>query len=111
MAGSEKFGPEHATPTLYEGCVTFVEALDTQAPEAHEQVVALWQALGARVIDVDPARHDALVARTSHIPHILAALIAELAGDACDVRAAAGRGFRDVTRIAAGRPKSGAISA
>ena len=105
MAGSEKFGPEHATATLYDGCVTFVEALQSHEPEAHERVVTMWQSVGARVIEVEPVRHDALVARTSHIPHILAALIAELAGDACDVRAEAGRGFRDVTRIAAGRPE------
>ncbi len=104
MAGSEKFGPGHAEPELYEGCVTIVATAENQAPDAREVVCDLWRAVGAEVIEVDPERHDAVVARTSHIPHILAACIAELAARAGDVPPFVGQGFRDVTRVAAGRP-------
>lgn len=105
MAGSEKYGPEHATPHLYDGCAAIVEPRVDHAEDAHETVCSLWRAVGARVVEVDPSLHDGLVARTSHIPHILAAIIAELAAGAGDVHALVGRGFRDVTRIAAGRPE------
>lgn len=104
MAGSEKFGPEHAFADLYAGCVTVVEKRTrVHAPDAHETVCALWRSLGARVIELEPERHDAIVARTSHTPHIVAACLA-LAADA-DTEACplAGGGFRDTTRIAAGR--------
>ncbi|MDZ4859930.1 MAG: prephenate dehydrogenase/arogenate dehydrogenase family protein [Candidatus Hydrogenedentes bacterium] len=103
MAGSEKFGPEHASANLYDGCVTIVEPLDDHAEDAHETVCALWRAVGSRVIEVAPRAHDDIVARTSHIPHVVAALIAELAAASGEVRDFTGKGFRDVTRIAAGR--------
>lgn len=105
MAGSEKYGPEHATPHLYEGCVTVVEKRGAHAPDAHAAVCSLWQAVGAQVVEMDPATHDAVVACTSHIPHVAAALVARLAGESEEVRALVGQGFRDVTRIAGGRPE------
>jgi prephenate dehydrogenase len=68
-------------------------------------VVALWTALGAQVVDIEPALHDALLARTSHIPHIVASALATLAVRKGDVRLLIGNGFRDMTRIAASRPE------
>ena len=104
MAGSEKYGPEHATPALYEGSVTIVEPPAQHAPEAHRAVCDLWRTVGSTVLEFDPVRHDQIVACTSHVPHILAACLALLAADKGDVRAMAGKGFRDTTRVAAGRP-------
>lgn len=103
MAGSEKFGPEHGDPELYTGSVCFVESSDGLDPEATATVQRLWEAVGAQVVRVAPAEHDLYVARTSHLPHVLAAAIAEVAGRAGDVRPFVGNGFRDTTRIAAGR--------
>lgn len=105
MAGSEKFGPEHADANLYDGCVTIVEPLDGQDPEAHEAVRALWNSVGASIVELRPEQHDMLVARTSHIPHIMAALTAEQATCARGVPSVIGNGFRDTTRVAAGRPE------
>lgn len=106
MAGSEKFGPEHASASLYEGSVVIVEPPSPQhAPDAHAAVCELWRAVGARIIEIEPQWHDALLARTSHIPHIVAACLAQLAAEEGDVRAVVGGGFRDTTRIAAGRPE------
>ncbi|NUM56708.1 MAG: prephenate dehydrogenase/arogenate dehydrogenase family protein [Candidatus Hydrogenedentes bacterium] len=103
MAGSEKYGPEHSTPHLYDGCVTIVEPKDNHADDAHELVCALWRSVGSRVVEIPPQLHDDVVARTSHIPHIIAALVAELAAGGGDVKDLVGKGFRDVTRIAEGR--------
>ncbi len=110
MAGSEKFGPEHGYPELYEGCVTVVEEGAHLDPGAHAAVAGLWRTVGANVVEMAPAVHDVIVARTSHIPHVVAAALARLAAEVGDasldkVRALVGPGFRDVTRIAASRPE------
>jgi prephenate dehydrogenase len=105
MAGSEKFGPEYGRPDFYEGTVTIVEPLTTHAPDAHAAVCALWQAVGSTLVEIPPPTHDALLARTSHIPHVVAACLSVLADRLGDVRAVAGKGFSDVTRVAAGRPE------
>ena len=105
MAGSEQFGPEHGRADLYEGSVCLVECGDGIDAEARAAVVALWEALGARVVDIQPEAHDALLARTSHVPHILSTAIATCAGKQGDIKALIGNGYRDMTRIAAGRPE------
>jgi len=106
MAGSEKFGPEHATVDLFEGSVCFIEAMKGHAADAHAAVAELWSSLGARVVPVDPATHDVMAARTSHVPHVVAAALARLTAEGGDaLRAFAGGGFRDTTRIADGRPE------
>lgn len=103
MTGSEKYGPEHATATLYEGCITLVEPRNNHAEDAYDKVVSLWAAVGSRVVEIPADLHDGIVAKTSHIPHIIAALVAEQAANAGDVKHLIGKGFRDVTRIAEGR--------
>jgi prephenate dehydrogenase len=104
MAGSEKYGPEFGRADLYEGAWTIVCPRDAD-PAATKTVHSLWEAVGSRVIETTPEEHDAVVAVTSHIPHIVSASIAELAGEAGDVAPFIGNGFRDVTRIAGGRPE------
>lgn len=105
MAGSEKFGVENADAALYTGCAVIIEQADDVDPEAFEKVRALWQALDATVVPMPPERHDAGAARTSHLPHVLAAAMAAVAHRAGDVRPLIGNGFRDATRIAASRPE------
>jgi prephenate dehydrogenase len=111
MGGSEKFGPENATPTLFQGCVTMVEAGDHIDAEAREAVCGLWRDIGARVVEMDPQVHDVVAARTSHVPHLMAACVSilaagELDAHAREVRALIGQGFRDVTRIAESRAET-----
>ncbi len=103
MAGSEKFGPEHATPDLYDNTVTIVESRADDASDAWNDVAGLWKAVGCSVVELDPALHDALLARTSHLPHIVAASLALVAATHDAASTVVGNGFRDATRIAAGR--------
>lgn len=106
MAGSEKFGPEHAVPDLYEGSFTIIEHCARLAPEARQMVTELWQTLGSTVVEHEPLRHDECVARTSHLPHVAASALAQLlAGYGHDIRPFVGKGFRDTTRVAGGRPE------
>ncbi len=105
MAGSEKYGPEHGRADFYEGSVCLLETGEHLEPQARATVAALWQAVGARVVDVQPASHDLFLAYTSHIPHVVSAAMASLALEQGDVRPMIGNAFRDMTRIAASRPE------
>jgi prephenate dehydrogenase len=107
MAGSEKSGLEAARADLYDGAVTAVTPGICGDGPVVDRVCRLWRDVGAHVVRLDAAEHDALVARTSHLPHLLAALLVTVAGrDRADaVKAFCGSGFRDVTRVAAGSPE------
>jgi prephenate dehydrogenase len=105
MAGSHKFGPEHGDPALYAGAACLVEADPALDPQALDLVHALWNTVGGRVVDIAPETHDAMVARSSHLPHVVAAAVASVAAEAGDIAPFVGPGFRDSTRVAAGRPE------
>lgn len=108
IAGTEHSGAAAAFPTLFRDRVTVVAPLPETAPDAVATVRTLWETCGARVIELDPARHDRIFAAVSHLPHVLAfALVAELASrpDAPDLFAHAASGFRDFTRIAGSSPE------
>jgi prephenate dehydrogenase len=105
MAGSERSGPLAASATLFDGRPWAVTAHGTADPAAVAQVTALAAACGATPVAFSPEEHDAAVARTSHLPHLLAALVAGRLTDAPRSHLAlSGQGVRDVTRIAAGDP-------
>ena len=108
MAGSEQDGIDGASASLFSGSVWVL----TPGPSTSDGTFALARRiavdLGAEVIALDPGRHDGLVAMVSHVPHLTAATLMRLADEratehAAMLRLAAG-GFRDMTRIAAGRP-------
>jgi prephenate dehydrogenase len=105
MAGSERSGPFAASASLFDGRPWAVTPHDTADPHAVDVVTALAETCGATPVRFTPAEHDEAVARTSHLPHLLAALVAGRMTDAPrDHLALSGQGVRDVTRIAAGDP-------
>jgi len=108
IAGAERTGPEAADASLYRHRTVILTPLPENSPAGVARVRDLWQACGARVIDMDADAHDRLLASVSHMPHLLAAAyMAQVAsaGDAAARLALAGTGFRDFTRIAAGSPE------
>jgi prephenate dehydrogenase len=106
MAGSERSGPLAASAALFDGRPWAVTPHETSDPDAVELVEALARMCGAVPVRLSPVEHDRAVARTSHIPHLLAALAAgRLAGAPVDHLALSGQGVRDVTRVAAGDPE------
>ncbi|HET9423689.1 MAG TPA: prephenate dehydrogenase [Nocardioides sp.] len=105
MAGSERSGPLAASAALFDGRPWAVTPHATADPAAVALVEALAELCGAVPVRLSPAEHDQAVARTSHLPHLLAALAAGALADApADHLALSGQGVRDVTRIAAGDP-------
>lgn len=99
MAGSEQSGPLAAAEDLFEGCICILTPADGAPAAAADSVQALWQALGARVIRMQPREHDRLVARISHVPHLAAAALMTIVDE--ETMHYCGGGLRDTTRIAA----------
>lgn len=102
IAGREKQGPQAAVADLFVGRTCVVTPTPATPAAALEGAVAFWQALDMRVVALAPALHDRILARTSHLPHFVAAALAATLEEAD--RPLAGTGFRDTTRIAAGSP-------
>ncbi len=108
IAGTEHTGAAAAFPGLFAGRSVILAPTADTAPAAAAKVHAMWTACGARVGVLAPARHDAIFAAVSHLPHVLAfTLVADLAArpDAAAYFEHAASGFRDFTRIAGGSPE------
>jgi prephenate dehydrogenase len=106
MAGSEQSGPLGASAGLFDGRPWAIAPHDGTDPGAVALVMALVALCGAVPVTLSPEEHDRAVARTSHLPHLLASLVAgRLAEAPSDHLALSGQGVRDVTRIAAGDPQ------
>ena len=105
MAGSERSGPLASHVSLFEGrpwAITPHLDSDVEAVELVEELVRLT---GGVPVWLTPHEHDRAVARTSHVPHLMAALTAgRLATAPANHLALSGQGVRDVTRVAGGEP-------
>ncbi|MGH9278092.1 MAG: prephenate dehydrogenase/arogenate dehydrogenase family protein [Acidimicrobiales bacterium] len=108
MAGSEQEGVDGARADLFEGATWVLTPNADTDPAAYTRVRAAVTGLGAEVLALPPDRHDDLVARVSHVPHLAAAALMVQAAAGAEEHAAllrlAAGGFRDMTRIAAGHP-------
>lgn len=108
IAGTEQSGVDAAFAELYRDHRVILTPLPETEPGALSVVRTMWETVGARVEEMDFDRHDALLAATSHLPHLLAYALVDLlatGGDADEVFAFAAGGFRDFTRIASSNPE------
>ena len=105
MAGRERSGAGSADSDLFAGRPWVVVGQDSD-PEAELAIRNLAVDVGATPVRMDAAEHDAAVAAVSHMPQLIASLVAarleELGEGAL---ALSGQGLRDVTRIAASDPR------
>lgn len=107
IAGSERSGVEASRADLFVDHRVILTPTAETAPAALETVRQMWRSTGARVQDMAVAEHDAILAATSHLPHVLAyALVDALAHSEAseDIFNFAAGGFRDFTRIASSDP-------
>ena len=108
MAGAEKMGVGAARADLFERAmcvVTPTPASDTSAVRRMEQ---FWRDLGGVPLILPPELHDDLVSRSSHLPHVVAAELANYVLSPVHPKEQAmlcATGFRDTTRIASGSPE------
>jgi prephenate dehydrogenase len=103
LAGDHRTGPEHARADLFDGRTVVVTPSESTRPAAVTEVGGFWQSLGANVTTMTPARHDAALAITSHLPHLAAVALA--AATPSELLQLTASGWRDTTRIAGGDPK------
>lgn len=107
IAGTEQSGVEASFAGLYRHRRVILTPLPETDSHAIDRVRDMWEAAGAHVVIMDPVHHDAVLAATSHLPHVLAyTLVETLArlGDDGEVFDYAAGGFRDFTRIASSDP-------
>ena len=108
MAGSHETGVGAARATLFENATCLVTPTENTDSGALQQVRNLWEFVGGVPHLLSPETHDLLIGAASHLPHLIASLLANTVANvetehqkALDFTAT---GFRDSTRIAAGSP-------
>jgi prephenate dehydrogenase len=107
MAGSNQTGPGAARADLFDDTVCVVTPTADTHADALAAVNDFWAGLGSRTVAMPPDTHDRLVARCSHLPHLLASALAGRVLDSAHGEQQAqlcASGFRDMTRLAAGSP-------
>jgi cyclohexadieny/prephenate dehydrogenase len=112
IAGTEKSGPEAGFAALFQKRWTILTPLEDSRPDYGQAVTTLsdfWTDLGSEVELMEPARHDLVLAMTSHLPHLIAFCVVATAEDVetvtdSEVIKYSAGGFRDFTRIAASDP-------
>jgi prephenate dehydrogenase len=108
LAGAETEGVEHAREDLFDGATWYLTPTrESTAGVLYERLHALLRRLGARPAAIDAETHDRLMACVSHLPHVLANLLAAQAagtldapGDDAERLPAVGPSFRDAIRVA-----------
>lgn len=108
MAGAEKTGVSNSRADLFCNALCVVTPTPKSQLTAVQQIEALWKALSCQVLRLSPSQHDELVARSSHLPHVVAAALASYVLSPAHVpeqAALCASGFRDTTRVASGSPE------
>ncbi|KAA2262190.1 prephenate dehydrogenase [Solihabitans fulvus] len=104
MAGTSASGWAAGSAGLFADAAWVVAAEDGGDPSVLREVTALALDCGAHVVPATAAEHDAAVARISHLPHVLAAVLAAVGADGGPLALALAAGsFGDGTRVAGSR--------
>ena len=106
MAGREVSGVISARPDLFQARPFVVVPHERTAPRAISLLRLVASEIGAVVSVMGPTDHDAAVAAVSHVPQLIASLLAQTLLEPTDqALSLAGQGLRDTTRIAASDPR------
>ena len=108
MAGKERGGAALADANLFRGAVwLFTDDPAAKRSPQSAELVKGWRewvaAMGSKTLDLDPVRHDELVAWVSHLPQFtataLSALLEDEVGGAPELKDVGGRALREMTRL------------
>lgn len=108
MAGAEKMGVCAARADLFQNAVCVVSPTPKSPAAEVKKLEEFWKALGGKPVRLKPDLHDELVSRSSHLPHVVAAELANYVLSPALPKTQAqlcATGFRDMTRIASGSPE------
>ena len=104
IAGAETAGVEHARADLFQDAVWYLTPHEQSGGLLFERLHRFVVDLGAQPVAVDAETHDRLVAVFSHLPHVLANVLASQAAarlsEQSDALRHVGPSFRDMTRVA-----------
>ena len=108
LAGTEHSGPRSGFATLFQNRFCLLIPGEAPAKEV-ARLREFWEAMGAKVEEMDAAHHDVVLAVTSHTPHLIAYTMVGVADHLSRVTESeiikySAAGFRDFTRIAASDP-------
>jgi prephenate dehydrogenase len=108
LAGAETAGVENAREDLFEGARWYLTPTELSSGLLYDRLQRTLSALGARPQAIDPEGHDRLMAAISHLPHVLANVLACEAADSLTQDSErlpdVGPSFRDMTRVAGSNP-------
>ncbi|HTV46627.1 MAG TPA: prephenate/arogenate dehydrogenase family protein [Stellaceae bacterium] len=109
VAGTEHSGPEAGFAELFRDRWCILIPLPETDAAAVAKIGQMWEGAGMRVVTMNAAHHDRVLAMTSHLPHLIAYTIVGTATSLeeslkSEVIAFSASGFRDFTRIAASDP-------
>ncbi|HEY8502858.1 MAG TPA: prephenate dehydrogenase/arogenate dehydrogenase family protein [Solirubrobacterales bacterium] len=108
LAGAETAGVENAREDLFEGARWYLTPTERSSGLLYDRLQRAVSALGARPQAIDPQGHDRLMATVSHLPHVLANVLAAEAADSLTQESErlpdVGPSFRDATRVAGSNP-------
>jgi prephenate dehydrogenase len=109
MAGSEVNGIEGARATLFKDAHWILCPDERSDPRIFTRLHEFVTLFGARGITLPREEHDETIAVVSHVPHMVASALVQVAGshahDKQEIFRLAAGGFKDTTRIAAGSPE------
>jgi prephenate dehydrogenase len=108
MAGGEEMGVLAARADLFENAICVVTPTTNSNRDALRKAEQFWKSLGGRTLRLAPQLHDQIVSRSSHLPHVVAAVLASQVLNPKSPRQQAvlcANGFRDTTRVASGSPE------
>ncbi len=107
IAGAENSGVEASRVDLFNNKRLIVTPINSSCPEALSKIINFWKKIGSHVSVMDVEHHDAVLAATSHLPHVIAIALVDLLGEKDkqgDIFKYAAGGFKDFTRIASSDP-------
>ena len=100
LAGNHLAGPAAADANLFDGRQVIVTPNGSSTSAVTAAVCEFWESLGAVTTRMTPEEHDAALATTSHLPHVIASALAAATDE--EYLKLVASGWRDTTRVAAG---------
>ncbi len=103
IAGSEKTGAANSRADLFRQRVVVLTPSDHTEHAKLQIAKMIWERLHANVVEMDAESHDEALACVSHLPHLMASMLAGLLPNS--TRSLVGTGWLDTTRVASGDPE------
>ena len=103
LAGDHRSGAEFGRGDLFIDKTVVLTPTSGTAETTISGLLDFWDSLGAKAVQMTPEEHDEALAFTSHLPHLVASVLA--GSTPPDWLSFSGSGWADSTRIAASDPE------